>query len=142
MSEFDSILRLFIWFDESLNMKVYRRSAMDFGGSQASLALSIAQIKFIAPLLSYLMSLIIVVFCRFADNYSSSVQTATEYKLVAKDLKEAHETLSIPLKFICSSERYEKNNEVETNVPLLGLLWNRNDDSISFNGTFSLSKKK
>ena len=87
------------------------------------------------------MSLIIVVFCRFADNYSSSVQTATEYKLVAKDLKEAHETLSIPLKFICSSERYEKNNEVETNVPLLGLLWNRNDDSISFNGTFSLSKK-
>ena len=84
------------WFDESLNMKVYRRSAMDFGDSQASLALSIAQIKFIAPLLSYFMSLIIVVFCRFADNYSSSVQTATEYKLVAKDLKEAHETLSIP----------------------------------------------
>ena len=123
-------------------MKVYRRSAMDFGDSQASLALSIAQVKFIAPMLCYVMSLIIVVFCRFADNYSSSVQTATEYKLVAKDFKEAHETLSIPLKFICSSERHEKNNEVETNVPLLGLLWNRNDDTISFNGTFSLSKKK
>ena len=35
----------------------------------------------------------------------------------------------------------KKNNEVETNVPLLGLLWNRKDDSISFNGTFSMSKK-
>ena len=85
---------------------------MDFGDSKASLALSIAQVKFIAPMLCYLMSLIIVIFCRLADNYSSSLQTVTEYKMIAKDLREAHDKLSLPLKFICSSERHDKDNNV------------------------------
>ena len=62
VSQFDSVLRLFIWFDSELNMKVYRRCCMDFGDSQSALTLSIAQIKFVASLLCYLMSLIIVIF--------------------------------------------------------------------------------
>ena len=90
---------------------------MDFGDAQSALTLSIAQIKFVAPLLCYMLSLIIVIFCRFADNHSSSVQSTTEYEMVSADLQEAHDKLSLQLKFICSSEKHDENNEVDENIP-------------------------
>ena len=141
VSQLDSVLRLFLWYDSELTIKVYKRCCMDFGDAQTALTLSIAQIKFIAPLLWFMMSLIIVIFCRFADNYSSSVSSVTEFKMVSADLKEAHDKLSLPLKCIWSDEKHDENNSVDENIPILGLLWNRKDDTIKFNGSFTLTKK-
>ena len=48
---------------------------MDFGDPQSSLVLNIAQIKFITPLLVYMLSFIMVAFAKYTDNYSSSVKS-------------------------------------------------------------------
>ena len=39
------------------------------------------------------------------------------------------------------SEKHDENNEVDENIPFLGLLWNRKTDTIKFNGSFTLTKK-
>ena len=65
-----------------------------------------------------------------------------EYQLISKDLREAHHKLGLQLKFFCTNLKHEsENNEVDTMIPFLGLEWDRRTDSISFNGTFTLSKK-
>ena len=87
VSSLDAKLRLFIWFDKDLNQHINLRRTMDFGDPQSSLVLNIAQIKFITPLLVYMLSFIIVPFAKYADNHSSSVRNRQEYKLISDDLR-------------------------------------------------------
>ena len=62
--------------------------------------------------------------------------------MVAEDLKQAHERISLPLKFICTDIANDaKNNEADTKIPFLGMEWCRRTDTIRFNGTFSIGKK-
>ena len=53
----------------------------------------------------------------------------TEFDLVADDMSKEHAKLNLPL------------NE-EKNIPYVGFNWDRVNDTINFNGSFTLSKKK
>ena len=121
-------------------MQVFFRKSMDFGDASSAIILNIVQIKFLAPLLVCMLSFIALVFAKYADNYSFSVKNRQQYKMVAEDLKQAHEKISLQLKFICTAND-DKSNEADTKIAFLGMEWCRKSDSIRFNGTFSIGKK-
>ena len=56
-------------------------------------------------------------------------------------MQQAHDKLSLPLKSICSDVKHDPDNDEDENIPFLGLQWNRKDDNIKFNGSFTLTKK-
>jgi len=89
-----------------------------------------------------MLSFIVVVFAKYADNYSFSIRNKQQYKIIAEDLKQAHDKVSLPLKFICTDiHNDDKTNEADIKIPFLGMEWCRKSDSIRFNGTFSIGKK-
>ena len=102
VTKLDSLLRLFLWFDRDLNIQVYRRQSIDFGDPASALTLSIAQLKFLAPLVVYMASLLIIVFCKYADNYALYPKNKPEFEFVSKDPKKAHDKISLPLRFVCT----------------------------------------
>ena len=62
--------------------------------------------------------------------------------MIAEDLKQAHDKVSLPLQFICTDIANDnKANEADTKIPFLGMEWCRKSNSICFNGTFSIGKK-
>ena len=88
---------------------------MDFGDPAASLLLSIAQIKFVGPLVCYLTSLIIILIAKYADNYSSSLTSKAEFDLVSDDMSKAHAKLNLPLMLILHINI--KQSEKKRNTP-------------------------
>ena len=88
--------------------------------------MNIVQIKFLAPLLVCMLSFIALVFAKYADNYSFSVKNRQQYKMVAEDLKQAHDKISLPLKFVCTDiANDDKANGVDTKIPFQGMEWCR-----------------
>ena len=96
--------------------------------------------KFITPLLVYMLSFIIVAFAKYAENYSSSVRNRQQYKLISDELRQAHDRLSLPHKFICTDVNNDsKTNEADMKIPFLGMEWCRQTDTIRFNPKGSYS---
>ena len=93
VSERDAMLRLSLWYDDPKNKKglvVYKTCTADFGDSQASLALCVAQDKYIASNCKSPLAILASNY-PFADNYLLSGRSKQQVLEAILELMDLHE---------------------------------------------------
>ena len=125
-------LRLFCWLEmvkDKPNFIYFERSTLDFGDAPASQSVESAENKYVIPACQLKISKVILAETRYADNCLFSFQNKEKVMTVSKDIEQAHELYSWPLKQLVTNhsadpsvfERLQVNTEhVEI---LFGLRW-------------------
>ena len=131
----DSMLRLLIWFRDpksKQNMVIFRTATCDFGDSQASLALRVAQDKFIAANCKTKLG-VLASSMPFADNYLFSGKSKEEVLEAIIEVINLHKKYGMPLKSPSHNlgSEYDylgKPDDTKTNA--LGLTWDTEKDTL------------
>ena len=125
-------LRLFCWLkmeEQSPEYIYFERSTLDFGDVAASQSVESAQKKFIIPSCNMEISKLILSETRYADNCLFSFQDKNKVKETSRDIEQAHEVYSWPLKELVTNYSADStvfkrlgvdNNHVEI---MFGLRW-------------------
>ena len=88
---------------------VLARNTLDFGDAIASFSLEVANIKFVSRRCKNPTAKEIVENVRYADNLTYSFKTKNEFNEVKKDLMQAYSTYDINLKYLISTQQYDKD---------------------------------
>ena len=88
---------------------VLARNTLDFGDAIASFSLEVANIKFVSRRCKNPTAKEIVENVRYADNLTYSFKTKNEFYEVKKDLMQAYSTYDINLKYLISTQQYDKD---------------------------------
>ena len=148
----DSFLRLYVWFDDlddpEGSIIILRRKSLDFGDGHASASLEIGCNKFVANWAKLEISKIIIKNFRYADNNLYSFKDKLMYFLVKKDIEEAFDKFSLPLKYTIT------NLDVDPTITAkyklfdghierqMGLNWDIADNTITPAVTLNIHGKK
>ena len=78
--------------------------------------------------------------CSYADNYSSTLPHQWMFTRVKRDLVEAHDILTMPLKNCHSDIKNDEGIRLE-DTQVYGVLWSLQTDTITPNQFLSVGKK-
>ena len=132
VSERDAMLRLSVWYDDKQGLVMYKTCTADFGDSQASLALRVAQDKFIASNCKSPLA-ILASNWPFADNYLMSGRSKQQVLEAILELMELHEKYGMPLKPPAHNLDGVSDilgNIEDTKSNALGLTWDIETDTL------------
>ena len=108
--------RLLYFFKDPMECRIpmiLARNTLDFGDALASFSLEVANIKYVSTKCKNSTAKNLVENVRYADNLTYSFKSKDQFEIVKQDLESAYSTYSLPLKYIVSIEKYDK--EVFTN---------------------------
>ena len=145
-----SRLRMFAWYEDIPTCSkpvVMVRDTMDFGDSIASYSVEAAEKKFIKNACELEHSKTTVDIFRYADNNLTSTKSIEEYHAISRDIEQAHERYSMPLKFTMTSQLTDKNilkkleREDDPIELLLGVEWDLRTNKVRPHLYLSIHKK-